>query len=369
VFICHCGSNIAGVVDVKAVRDYAGTLPGVVFCVVDVKAVRDYAGTLPGVVFCENTLYSCSQDALKGLADKIKENRLNRVVIACSPRTHEPLFQETLKSIGLNPALIEMANIRNQCSWVHSREPKAATEKAKDLVRMCSWVHSREPKAATEKVKDLVRMAVAKAGLLEPLEQTTVDVSPSALVIGGGAGLLEPLEQTTVDVSPSALVIGGGAAGMTAAISIADQGFECVLVERAAGMTAAISIADQGFECVLVERSDQLGGNLRRLVWTMDGEKASNVLDNLIKRVNGHPDGEKASNVLDNLIKRVNGHPGIQVMLQAQVEAVSGYVGNFTSSIVQGGQSVVVDHQFPVMWVISPLPLFRGGRAWLLITA
>lgn len=237
VFVCHCGANIAGVVDVKA--------------------VRDYASTLPGVVFCKDTLYSCSQDALKGVADKIKENRLNRVVIAaCSPRTHEPLFQETLKSIGLNPALIEMANIRDQCSWVHSQEPRAATEKAKDVVRM----------------------AVAKAGLLEPLEQTTVDVSPSALVIGGGA----------------------------------------------AGMTAALSIADQGFECVLVERSDQLGGNLRRLVWTMDGEKASKVLD--------------------DLIKRVDGHPRIQVMLQAQVEDVSGFFGNFTSSIVQGEHAVVVNH-------------------------
>jgi len=237
VFICHCGSNIAGVVDVNA--------------------VRDYAGTLPGVVFSKDTLYSCSQDALKGIADKIKENRLNRVVIAaCSPRTHEPLFQETLKSIGLNPALIEMANIRDQCSWVHSQEPKAATEKAKDVVRM----------------------AVAKAGLLEPLEQTTVDVLPTALVIGGGA----------------------------------------------AGMTAALSIADQGFECVLVEQSDQLGGNLRRLVWTMDGKKASKVLD--------------------DLIKRMDGHPRVRVMLQAQMEAVSGYVGNFTSSIVQGEQTVVVDH-------------------------
>ncbi|MCK4426284.1 MAG: CoB--CoM heterodisulfide reductase iron-sulfur subunit A family protein, partial [Deltaproteobacteria bacterium] len=161
-----------------------------------------------------------------------------------------------MKSIGLNPALIEMANIRDQCSWVHSQEPEAATEKAKDLVRM----------------------AVAKAGLLEPLEQTTVDVSPSALVIGGGA----------------------------------------------AGMTAALSIADQGFECVLVERSDQLGGNLRRLVWTMDGKKASKVLD--------------------DLIKRVDGHPRIQVMMQAQVEDVSGFLGNFTSSIVQGGQTVVIDH-------------------------
>ena len=249
VFVCHCGANIAGVVDVKA--------------------VRDYAGTLPGVVFCKDPLYSCSQDALKGIADKIKENRLNRVVIAaCSPRTHEPLFQETLKSIGLNPALIEMANIRDQCSWVHSQEPRAATEKAKDVVRM----------------------AVAKAGLLEPLEQTTVDVSPSALVIGGGA----------------------------------------------AGMTAALSIADQGFECVLVERSDQLGGNLRRLVWTMDGKEASKILD--------------------DLIKRVNGHPRIRVMLQAQVEGVSGFLGNFTSSIVQGKHAVVVNH--------GVIILATGGREY-----
>jgi heterodisulfide reductase subunit A len=249
VFICHCGSNIASVVDVNA--------------------VRDYAGMLPGVAFCKDTLYSCSQDALKGIADKIKENRLNRVVIAaCSPRTHEPLFQETLKSIGLNPALIEMANIRDQCSWVHSQEPKAATEKAKDVVRM----------------------AVAKAMLLEPLEQTSVDVSPTALVIGGGA----------------------------------------------AGMTAALSIADQGFECVLVERSDQLGGNLRRLVWTMDGEEASKVLD--------------------DLIKRVDGHPRIRVMLQAQVEDVSGYVGNFTSSIVKGGQTESVDH--------GVIVIATGGREY-----
>lgn len=237
VFVCHCGSNIAGVVDVDA--------------------VRDYAGTLPDVVFSRDTLYSCSQDALKGIATKIKGNRLNRVVIAaCSPRTHEPLFQETLRSIGLNAALIEMVNIRDQCSWVHSQEPEAATEKAKDLVRM----------------------AVAKARLLEPLEKTTVDVSPTALVIGGGA----------------------------------------------AGMTAALCIAEQGFECVLVERSDQLGGNLRRLVWTMDWQEASKVLD--------------------DLIKRVDGHPMVRVMLEAQVKDVSGYVGNFTSSIVKAGQPVAVDH-------------------------
>jgi heterodisulfide reductase subunit A len=161
-----------------------------------------------------------------------------------------------------------MANIRDQCSWVHSQEPEAATEKAKEIVRM----------------------AVAKARLLEPLEQTTVDVSPTALVIGGGA----------------------------------------------AGMTAALCIADQGFECVLVERSDKLGGNLRRLVWTMDGGEASEVLD--------------------NLIKRVDGHPLVRVMLEAQVEDVSGYVGNFTSSIVKAGQPVVVDH--------GVIVIATGGREY-----
>jgi heterodisulfide reductase subunit A len=249
VFVCNCGSNIAGVVDVKA--------------------VRDYASTLPGVTFCQDTLYSCSPDALKGIADAIKENQLNRVVIAaCSPRTHQPLFQETLKSIGLNPALIEMANIRDQCSWVHSQEPEAATQKAKDLIRM----------------------AVAKAKLLEPLEQTNVDVFPSALVIGGGA----------------------------------------------AGMTAALSIAEQGFECVLVERTDSLGGNLKRLFWTMDGEKASKILD--------------------DLIKQVETHPRIKIMLQSQVENISGYVGNFISSILNGKEVVEFKH--------GVIVIATGGREY-----
>jgi len=237
VFVCHCGTNIAGVVDVEA--------------------VRDYAATLPDVVYSEAPMYACSQDSLKGIAEKIKEDRLNRVIVAaCSPRTHEPLFQETMKSVGLNPALFEMANIRNQCSWVHSQEPEAATEKSKDLVRM----------------------AVAKARLLEPLEQPTVDVTPVALVIGGGA----------------------------------------------AGMTAALSIADQGFECVLVEKTDRLGGNLRRVTWTMDGKRASDVLT--------------------DLIDRVNRHPGVRVMLSAEVEGVSGFVGNFASTIKRGDQSELVNH-------------------------
>ncbi len=237
VFVCHCGTNIAGVVDVEA--------------------VRDYAATLPDVVYSEAPMYACSQDSLKGIAEKIKEYRLNRIVVAaCSPRTHEPLFQETLKSVGLNPALFEMANIRNQCSWVHAQTPEAATEKAKDLVRM----------------------AVAKARLLEPLEQPSVNVTPVALVIGGGA----------------------------------------------AGMTAALSIADQGFDCVLLEKTDRLGGNLRRLTWTIDGRRASEVLN--------------------DLIDRVNRHPRIQVFLNAQLEKLSGFVGNFVSTIKIGGQDQLVNH-------------------------
>ncbi len=242
IFVCHCGVNIAGVVDVKA--------------------VRDYAASLPGVVLYEDPLYSCSQDALKGIAEKIRDNNLNRVVIAaCSPRTHEPLFQETLRSVGLNPALVEMANIRDQCAWVHAQEPEAATEKAKDLVRM----------------------AAAKARLLTPLEQPTVDVTPGALVLGGGA----------------------------------------------AGMSAALSIADQGYKVVLVEKSRHLGGNLRRLTWTLDGEDARQVLEDMVSRVEAHPE--------------------IEVITGSTVESISGYVGNFTSTIATGKKTRLVNHGVTVI--------------------
>ena len=117
MFVCRCGINIAGVVDV----------PG----------VAEYARSLPNVVHVEDNLFSCSQDTQEKIAKVIKEQKLNRIVVAaCTPRTHEPLFQETVLSAGLNKFLFEMANIRNQCSWVHADEPEAATEKAKDLVRM-----------------------------------------------------------------------------------------------------------------------------------------------------------------------------------------------------------------------------------------
>jgi heterodisulfide reductase subunit A-like polyferredoxin len=169
VFVCHCGSNIGGYLDV----------PG----------VAEYARTLPGVVHAEDNLYTCSQDSIKHIAEQIAEHRLNRVVVAsCTPLTHAPLFQDCLRSAGLNPYLFEMANIRNQCSWVHSHDWETATAKARDLVRM----------------------AVARAALLEP--QYTLDV---------------PVKQ-------AALVVGGGAAGMSAALALADQGFPVHLVEREA---------------------------------------------------------------------------------------------------------------------------------------
>jgi heterodisulfide reductase subunit A len=167
VFVCHCGSNIAGVVDVAS--------------------VRDYAATLPGVVYATDTLFTCSQDTQGMIADRIRENRLNRVVIAaCTPRTHEPLFQETLRQSGINPYCLEFANIRDQDAWVHQKAPEQATIKAKDLVRM----------------------AVSKAALLEPVANLSLDMHKAALVVGGGV------------------------AGMTAALNLAGQGFPTTLVEE-----------------------------------------------------------------------------------------------------------------------------------------
>ena len=167
VFICSCGSNIAGVVDVDA--------------------VVDYARTLPNVVHAENTIYTCSADSLKLIQERIAEHKLNRVIVSsCTPRTHEPIFRDTIREAGLNPYLFEMANIRDQCSWVHSSQPEAATRKARDLTRM----------------------AVGRSRWLMPL-------------------YTEP--QT---LSHEALVIGGGVAGMTAALNLAEQGFGVYLVER-----------------------------------------------------------------------------------------------------------------------------------------
>jgi heterodisulfide reductase subunit A len=167
VFVCHCGSNIASVVDVEAV----------------VKRARE----LPYVVLAERNVYTCADDNQDQMKEKIIKHRLNRVIVAsCTPRTHEAIFRDTLRDAGLNPYLLEMANIRDQCSWVHSNEPDRATEKAKDLVRM---------------------------------------------TVGRTAGLM-PLKEETVPVKGAALVIGGGIAGMTAALAIADAGYPVHIVEK-----------------------------------------------------------------------------------------------------------------------------------------
>jgi heterodisulfide reductase subunit A-like polyferredoxin len=167
VFVCHCGINIGGVVDVST--------------------VKEYARTLPNVAYVDENLYTCSQDTQGKIKEVIAEHRLNRVVVAsCTPRTHEPLFQATIREAGLNKYLFEMANIRDQCSWVHMDKKEEATAKAKDLVRM----------------------AVSAARFVKPLAEQQIKVTERALVIGGGA------------------------AGMTASLGLADQGFEVVLVEK-----------------------------------------------------------------------------------------------------------------------------------------
>jgi len=186
VFICHCGTNIAGVVDV----------PGAV----------EYARDLPYVEYAENLLFACATDSHDKIANLIREHNLNRVVVAsCSPRTHEALFQQTLRQAGLNPYLFEMANIRDQCSWVHAHDHEAATAKAKDLIRM----------------------SVARAALLRPLHKLPVDVQQSALVIGGGV------------------------AGMTAALNLAEQGFAAHLVEKTdelGGIARRLTRTLEGFD-------------------------------------------------------------------------------------------------------------------------
>lgn len=145
VFVCHCGINIAGVLDVPA--------------------LVKYTKRLPDVVFTADNLYTCSDDAQRYIQEMITEHNLTRVVVAsCTPRTHEPIFKDTCARAGLNPYLFEMTNIRDQCSWVHMNEPEDATEKAKDLIRM----------------------AVARAKELKPLETVSTHIEQSAIVIGGG---------------------------------------------------------------------------------------------------------------------------------------------------------------------------------------
>ncbi len=198
VFICHCGINIAGVVDVKGVAEYAKSLPYV-----------EYVST---------NLYTCSQDTQVAMGEVIKENKLNRIVVAaCTPRTHEPLFQETMSDSGLNKYLFEMANIRNHDSWVHNTTPELATAKARDLVRM----------------------AVAKVALLEPLQEPELTVKQKAVVIGGGV------------------------AGMTAARAIADQGYPVHLIERSG------DLGGQALNLYRTWRNEDIQSSVQKLTETV----------------------------------------------------------------------------------------------------
>jgi heterodisulfide reductase subunit A-like polyferredoxin len=240
VFICHCGSNIGGYLDVPA--------------------VAEYAKSLPGVVHAENNLYTCSQDTIAHIIDQVKTLHLNRVVVSsCTPITHEPLFQDAIRQAGLNPNLFEMANIRNQCSWVHSNDWDRATLKAKLLTRM----------------------AVAKAVKLEPLKVSEVPVNNTALIIGGGA----------------------------------------------AGMSAALSLADQGFPVHIIEREGKLGGNLKNLRYFI----------NII----GEEPTWNPQEYLAEIIYKIKQHPLISIHLNAHLEETSGFKGNFTSTINNGKKSSI----------------------------
>ena len=246
VFVCHCGANIGSVVDVPA--------------------VVEYARGLPDVVFADANLFTCSQDTQKKIKEAIEEHRLNRVVVSsCSPSTHEPLFQETIREAGLNRFLFNMANIRNQCSWVHRNDPEQATVKAKILTRI----------------------AIGKARLLNPLHTVVLDVVQKGLVIGGGL----------------------------------------------AGMTAALSIAEQGFEVALVEREQELGGNLGRL--------------------SRKPDGLDVGEYLTDLTLRLEAHPRVRIYRNSRIDAIDGYIGNYLTTIVDGDTGQAEDYEHGIIVIAT----------------
>jgi heterodisulfide reductase subunit A-like polyferredoxin len=211
VFVCNCGINIGGFVDV----------PG----------IKDYAAALPGVVFADENLYTCSQDTQQKIRTAIQEHDINRVVVAsCSPKTHEPLFRATIREAGLNKYLFEMANIRDQCSWVHQNEREKATRKAMDLVRM----------------------AVANAALLRPLRELTLDVIQKGLVIGGGN------------------------AGMCAALRLAEQGFEVTLIEKEAELGGNLK------DIYYTIHGDDVQSYLRKLIDQVESNPKITVIKNAV---------------------------------------------------------------------------------------
>jgi heterodisulfide reductase subunit A len=226
VFVCHCGANIGRVVDVPS--------------------AVEFAKTLPNVVYAQEQLFSCASNCAQEISDMTDELGLNRVIVAaCSPRTLDPLFRDTVREAGLNQYYYDMANIREHCSWVHAKEKEEATEKAKDIIRM----------------------SVARTAHLEPLQEIELPVNKAALVVGGGI----------------------------------------------AGMSSALSIAQQGHVVHLVERETDLGGTARNIYHTLDG------LD--------------VQAYLGDLVQQVYQHPLVHVYVDATVTEASGYIGNFSSTI------------------------------------
>ncbi len=226
VIVCHCGTNIAGTVDVKK--------------------VAEIAGKEPGVAHAETIIYACAPDGQQKIRDLIKEKGLNRVVVAsCTPRTHAPLFQDTIREVGLNRFLFELADIREQCSWCHMHDNENATNKAIEIVNM----------------------NIAKTMRLAPVTSASVGVNHTALVVGGGI----------------------------------------------AGMTAALSLVEQGYGVDLVERETLLGGLLR------------NVRANL--------EGDDVQTFLEDVIHKVENNPAIALHMGTTVEKIDGFVGNFETTL------------------------------------
>ena len=232
VFVCHCGTNIASVVDVAKVTE----------------AVSND----PHVVLATHSMYACSDASLSEIKEAITGHRLNRIVVAsCTPRTHEPLFRETLREAGLNPYLFDLSNIRDQCSWVHASEPEAATEKAVELTRM----------------------SIARARSLSPQIGESLAIDQDGLVIGGGLS----------------------------------------------GVTAALSLADQGFNVHLIERTERLGGHLHLLHHTLE-----------------HRD---VSAFTRRLIHQVETHRRIRLHMETDVIGIAGHVGKFNVGLSRNGES------------------------------
>jgi heterodisulfide reductase subunit A len=237
VFVCHCGANIGRVVNVPS--------------------AVEYSKTLPNVVYAQEQLFSCANNCAKEIADMAKEKGLNRVVVAaCSPRTLELLFRDTLREAGLNQYYYDMANIREQCSWVHAKEKEVATAKAKDIIRM----------------------SVARTAYLEPLREIDLPVNKAALVVGGGI----------------------------------------------AGMTCALSIANQGHEVYLVEKEKDLGGMARKIHTTLEG------LDVQV--------------YLRDLVREVYQNPSIHVYADARITEAAGYIGNFVTRVKSDRGVIEIKH-------------------------